>query len=136
MTQSRDPDQNASYQPNPEGTLQLTVPIAAIVMNTEQTLIVVTEDKARLCLGGHMQIMQQNHDWVAPAGILATLIAVFASASFRDFIVSKDVWEAIFIISAAACVCWLGLAWRRSRYTPTVDDVIRDLKRLQATTKA
>lgn len=86
-------------------------------------------DKLRLCLTQRLEAMERRREWIAPAGILVTLILTLASTSFRDFILPKDTWGAIFILASVACLAWLGHSLWRLRGCPSVEDVVAEIKR-------
>jgi len=75
--------------------------------------------------------VEQRNAWAAPAGILATIVGVFPTATFRDFIVSKDTWRAMFIIVALLSSAWLvHCLWAEWRTKPqSVDDIINELRK-------
>jgi len=100
-----------------------------LYVNLNQELIVTTEDKLRLCLNEHLGLMEQRREWYTPAGIFVALIATLSTASFHDFIVSKDTWSAIFIVAAVLCLLWLGRSLRRLYQSPSVEDVVGQLKK-------
>ena len=52
------------------------------------------------CLTEALAKVEQRDAWAAPAGILATIVVVFPTATFQDFVISKDTWRAMFIIAA------------------------------------
>ena len=70
-----------------------------VTYNLGQNVIVTTEDKIRLCLTKHLQRIEQKNSWAVPLGILLTILIIFPTTTFKDFIVSAEVWQAIFIIS-------------------------------------
>ena len=55
-----------------------------------QEIIVTTADKARLCLIEAMDRMERRRAWIAPAGILATLLVVFPTTTFQDFLAFQE----------------------------------------------
>jgi hypothetical protein len=46
----------------------------AVHTNVKQEIIVITSDKAKLCLQKHLINLAQQGSWVAPAGIFAAII--------------------------------------------------------------
>ena len=75
--------------------------------------------------------VEQRNAWAAPAGILATIVVIFPTATFRDFVISKDTWRAIFIIAALLSAVWLlRCLWAKWRTKPqSVDDIIQELRK-------
>ena len=84
------------------------IQVISIDANLKQEVFITTVDKARNCLKEAMGNVERRSAWAAPAGILATIVAVFPTATFQDFIVSKDTWRAMFIIAALVSAVWLS----------------------------
>ena len=68
-------------------------------LNVEQTLIVTTEDKIHICLTKHLHKAERRRQWIAPLGVIASLVATLVATDFNQFIFSPDTWNAIFVIS-------------------------------------
>lgn len=79
--------------------------------NIGQKYVTTTEDKIRICLQKHLPhitLNKQNHEWIAPTGVLLTLIATLVTTSeFKDFIIPKHVWHATFILAVVFSFAWL-----------------------------
>jgi hypothetical protein len=89
-----------------------------------------TEDKIRLCLISHRDRLEARRAWVAPAGILAALLATLFTTEFRDALLLKaEVWQAAFLIAIIASLVWLIASVNRARKGTTVDDLVAELKR-------
>jgi hypothetical protein len=89
--------------------------IQRVDTNITQQIIVTTADKARLCLMQSLDRMERRRAWVAPAGILATLIVVFPTTTFRDFLgLSKEYWRAVFSLVTLGTVVWLIACLRKN----------------------
>ena len=105
-------------------------------LNLSQDAIVITEDKVRLCLIEHLRRLEAKRDWIAPAGILATLAVTFTTTEFQDLFLPKTTWQAIFVVAAAVDAFWLlkklWVAWN----APTVEDIVRKMKRAGAQEQA
>ncbi len=101
----------------------------SVDFNVRQNLIVITEDKVCLCLQRHLERLGAKRGWIAPAGILITILATFATTTFHPFYVGGATWEAIFIVAAVLNLYWLirsGVAaWKGS----TIEDVVGEMKR-------
>ena len=70
-------------------------------LNISQVFIETTEDKVRLCLNECLETMERRREWLAPAGVLATLATTwFTVASFRDFLsLPACTWQAVYVIA-------------------------------------
>lgn len=97
-------------------------------LNLAQDAIVITEDKVRLCLINHLQRMESKREWIAPAGILASIILTLATADFHDFYLNADVWRAIFYVTGALVAYWLLRTLRAAFSRSSIEDVVREMK--------
>jgi len=105
-------------------------------LNLSQEAIVITEDKVRLCLIQHLGKIEARKEWIAPAGVVLTLLITFATTTFRDFGLKADVWQAMFVIATLLSVVWLLRAIWRAWKAPTVADVVLEMKQAGATETA
>lgn len=100
-------------------------------VNLAQDAIIITEDKVRLCLMKHLEGLEQRRQWIAPAGILATLMATFPTTTFNDFVGLKAAtWQAVFFLAAVITGGWLVRAVIKSARAPTLDDVVAVMKKV------
>ena len=97
-------------------------------INLSQDTIIITEDKMRLCLMTHLQKAERRYAWLGPAGILATLLATFATTTFHDYYLPAAVWSAIFIVAAILTAGWLIKSLWQARGAATVDDLVSQMK--------
>jgi len=114
-----------------EGPIVKLIQITSIDANLKQEVFITTVDKARNCLKETLTNMERRTAWATPAGILATIVVVFPTASFQDFILPKDTWRAMFIIAALLSSVWLvRCLWARwNTKTQSVDDIIHELRK-------
>ena len=110
-----------------------TIPNAQIEVtnihnNLEQTLISVTEDKLRLILIGYLNAIEKNNSWIAPAGILTTIVIVFTTSTFKEFGLPASAWQAVFFITGVISLGWLIKALLNLKLSTSVDDIIRKIK--------
>jgi hypothetical protein len=101
-------------------------------VNLSQEAIVITEDKVRLCLIAHLRGLEAKRDWIAPTGVLLTIIGTFATTTFHDAGLSAAAWQAIYIISGIMTLGWLGRALLVAWKAPTMEDVVASMKRAGA----
>jgi hypothetical protein len=113
---------------NDELNKKLTTP-AKVHANVEQEIIVTTEDKIRLCLMKHLSKVEKKGMWIAPAGILMTLIITFITADFKVFLFPAATWAAVFIMSTLLTVIWLLYSIRFIFTSTNMDDIINELKK-------
>ena len=101
------PEQNQPPGVNPITIdLGLNSLIQRVDTNVRQQIIITTADKARLCLYAALDRMEQRRAWMAPAGILATLVVIFPTTTFNNFLgLSKEYWRALFTFAAIWAPC-------------------------------
>jgi hypothetical protein len=103
---------------------------ATVYLNLSQDYIVITEDKVKLCLIEHLSRMESRKSWIAPLGIVLTLLITFATTTFRDYAGLKAAaWQAIFIVATVLSVAWLLLTVKNALKSPSVEDVVTVMKR-------
>ncbi|MBI2089225.1 MAG: hypothetical protein HYT78_10845 [Deltaproteobacteria bacterium] len=70
-------------------------------INVKQALIVTTEDRVRIHLSGHLANVEKRKGWIAPLGILTTIVIALVTAEFKEnsILFSRATWEAIFVIT-------------------------------------
>lgn len=125
-------------------------------MNVKQVLVVVTEDKIRLCLKDRISTYMADSEkkaeasrvrqaWQAPVGLLLSVVLAFTTANFVDrFNVSKDTWAAVFVMLGIVSTIWLLYTlWliimtRKVAMPPdvnaTVDQIVGELQRATQST--
>lgn len=67
----------------------------------ESEIIATTKDRLVVALDYALRKGQLRSAWLAPFGVLVSIIAVLAAAEFNDFILDACVWRAIFILGFA-----------------------------------
>jgi hypothetical protein len=103
--------------------------IQRVDSNLKQEVIVITADKARLCLHAAINNTERSKAWQTPAGILVTILVVFPVSTFQDFLgVSKDTWKALFIFSALFFLVWFIRCLLKIRKSPTVEQIVNQLR--------
>lgn len=76
--------------------------------NIDQAIVMVTEDRLRLCLIDNRDCLTARREWLVPLSLLLTLLTTFVAADFtRRFIFPPPVWEAIYAIGAFLSFVWL-----------------------------
>jgi hypothetical protein len=103
--------------------------------NLGQDVLVTTEDKIRIVLTKCAANIESRKAWIAPAGILVTIITAYLNTTFKDTILKAAVWEALFILAALGCFGWLLLTLIRLKKVATVDNIIAEIKKSSAQKK-
>jgi hypothetical protein len=96
--------------------------------NLEQSVISVTEDKIRICLMNYLQYLNARGSWITPLGIFLTVIITLLTTDFKDFYLSKNTWQAIFVISSVVSLVWLAITIKLRPKHRTIEDIINELK--------
>ena len=121
-----------------------------MTMNVKHVLMVVTEDKVRLCLKRRLEAHdsdlakttaanQAKQAWLVPFGFLVTIVLAFTTATFVDaFGIHKETWTAVFLMFGFGMLCWLLYslvqaikAIRASPFTDievTIDRIVAELQ--------
>jgi hypothetical protein len=108
---------------------QRRVQVSTVYQQVEQTVIITTDDKVRLCLNRHLEKMGRRQEWIAPFGLLLTIILTLVTVDFKSVVLSKDTWLAIFVIAAVLSALWLVSSLRHLSKASSIDEVIEDLVR-------
>jgi len=112
------------------GTINNLVNVSEVHLNVSQKLIVTTEDKVNLCLTKHIKLMEKRKGWIAPLGILITIIVTLSTTNFNNILwLEASTWKAIFIISGFLSTGWLVFAIREALKSEKVEDIITELKK-------
>jgi hypothetical protein len=99
-------------------------------INLSQDVIVITEDRFRLCLIDHVNRLAAKERWLAPVSLFLTLIIVFATSTFRDFVFPAATWQAVFLIGTVASAIWSAVALIKAFRTNTkLDTLVSDVKK-------
>lgn len=107
-------------------------------INLSQEVIIITEDRFRLCLQSHVGRVTAREKWIAPVSLLVALGIVFPTAEFKEFIFPPATWQAVFAICTAGAAVWSVVAVVRafkadSRLDTLVSEVKRRSDQLKAT---
>ena len=119
---------------NPEGgqiytamAAELETKIIQVNKNTNQKLIVVTQDKTLLCLKRNLAKLGKK-EWVAPLSTVTTLLIALITSNFKEALgLGPAEWRAIFIVSAFITTGWLAHCIRKALHARNFNDVVRDI---------
>jgi hypothetical protein len=99
-------------------------------LNLEQDVIIITEDKLRLSLRDVVDSLDSKRSWIAPISLLATILIVFATTTFQDFIFDAATWRAVFFLCGIGTFLWSCYSiYKAMEITVDIDSVINDVKR-------
>ena len=101
-------------------------------VNVGQDVIATTEDRIRLCLYKHERGLAARDGWVAPVSLVVTILLVLVTSDFHNFAgLSKETWQAVFLISCGLAVIWsIAAIWKAFSVRTSVDSIITELKRV------
>jgi len=100
--------------------------VVKINTNTNQKMIVVTQDKTLLCLKRNIARLGKN-EWIAPLSTVVTIILALLTSDFRSALgLGPAEWKAMFIISGFLSTGWLAFTLRRSLRSKSENEVIYD----------
>lgn len=125
---------NTEKTPPPEsnintGSIPGLVSVSKVHMNLSEEVIVTTEDKLRLCLTKHFEKIKRKNDWIAPLGVLLSIILTFVTATFRDVGLEAATWTAVFLIAGILSLIWLVYTIMQALHTVRVEDIVEELKK-------
>ena len=98
-------------------------------VNVTQQLIVTTDDKLLLWLRELTDRRRRSNDWVLPASLLLAIVLTFSTTEFRNFVVSAETWQALFLIAAFLLSIWLASCLLRLQHRKDLSEEIEQLKR-------
>lgn len=117
----------SSFQIDSEASKYITV--AQVYNNTGQKLIVITEDKLKLCLIGHIEKMNRKTAWQTPLGIFLAIVTAYSTSTFHDYLgIKAAVWEACFLLAGVLALVWLVPSVKNAFISASVDDIISACK--------
>jgi hypothetical protein len=107
---------------------QIQAPTKVVHSNLDQEIIQITEDRLRLVLKDHLELVEEKKAWHAPLGVLIAIVAAFVTADFRDTYFKAATWQAFFLITGILSLIWLIKASYRAATSPSIDDIVSKIK--------
>ncbi len=105
----------------------LDTKVVAIHKNTNQRLIIVTQDKTLLTLKRNIAKLG-TREWIAPLSTLSTILIALITSNFRYAMgLGASEWRAIFIVCGFVSFGWLVNSIYRSLGCKTFHQVICDI---------
>jgi hypothetical protein len=132
MTADQNPNQKSNIN---IGSHESLVSVSEVHLNVSQEVIITTEDKVQLCLSKHLKRMEKKKGWIAPFGVLLTIIVTLVSSTFKDMGLDAATWKAIFIITGIISFVWLVYSVDAAMKSEKVEDIISELKKDYKSTK-
>ncbi len=119
---------DASYSLDDRGQIAVTYDVSSI--------IIVTEDRLRVRLMEHLAGLASKGGWIAPAGVLVTVVGTLATSTFNKDVLglAGPVWNAVYVIAGLLAFIWLLIAtFKAVRRNLTLDGFIDRCKADTAT---
>lgn len=101
--------------------------VVGVHKNTNQRLIVVTQDKTLLTLKRNIARLGKK-DWIAPLSTVMTIVIALITSNFKYALgLGPAEWRAIFIVSGFIAAGWLIYTVKKSAASRTFHEVIKDI---------
>lgn len=101
--------------------------VIGIHKNTNQRLIIVTQDKTLLTLKRNIARLGKK-EWIAPLSTLSTILIALITSNFKSALgIGPSEWRAIFIVCGFVSVGWLFTSLKHSVGAKSFHEVIRDI---------
>jgi len=108
-----------------EGDLEANV--IQIDKNTNQKMIIVTQDKTILCLKRNLAKLGRRQ-WLAPLSTVLTILISLTTANFQGALgLGPSEWRAIFVVAGFITTGWLIFTVRQALNAKTFQEVITDI---------
>lgn len=110
--------------------LFISIPIIISCRFNFAMVYITTEDKLRLCLGSHVKAFKHRQAWITPVSLFLTILIVFATSSFHEFILPATTWQAIFVICVVVTGIWSVLSVIKALGSrQKIDHLVNDIKK-------
>jgi len=100
--------------------------------NLSERVVYLYESKIRICLMENLNKLDDGRAWQVPFGIFLTICIIFPTTDFKDWILSKYVWQAVFILLGGISFVYFIYSLYKRPKKVTVDDIINELIPLSA----
>ncbi len=124
---AKKPKIGSTIDPVNSGVKKLVVNGLSTHSNLNQRIVYLYESTIRICLMENIQKLDARKEWQTPLGILLTILIIFPTTEFKDWIFSKYTWQAIFICIGVASAIWLLYTIFMRPKRVTIDQIIAEL---------
>jgi len=98
-----------------------------VIRKIDNEFLVINKSKISYDLKSFIEKYSEKNCWIAPLSLFVTIIAALITATFTDKGLKKEVWEAIFVLSAVATFIWSIYCFNKLRNIEKLDDFITKL---------
>lgn len=105
------------------------VRVGGVHPNLEQEVILVTEDKVRLCLNRNFERAAKSKQWIAILGMIASLVLTLTTENFQTFLwLSGGEWRGVVILGLLLSLLWFVISVKWAFGVPTIESIVAELK--------
>jgi hypothetical protein len=91
-------------------------------------MVIIKYDTLRFILYTFLQKAVKTNDWIAPLGMLASLLLTVIVSDFKDRLgLSAVHWETIVYTAIVASILWLIYALRQSIKAPRFESILQEI---------
>lgn len=102
---------------------------SSVQSNLGEIIIICTEDKIELCLMNYLEDLGKKNSWKTPLGLLMAVILTFLTTNFKEWLLTKETWQAIFVIAGVIFFLWLLITIKNAGKAKTVKEVLEEIKK-------
>jgi hypothetical protein len=73
--------------------------------------------------------MEKKRNWIAPLGILVTIIVTLVTSDFKNVGLNAATWQSMFIIAGLISLGWLVYCVKEAWQSKDIEDIIDELKK-------
>lgn len=95
--------------------------------NLGERILTISESKLKLCLKDNIDNMGSRTAWQTPAGIGFTILITGLTSSFKDWVLSRYTWQALFVIAGILSFVWLIYTLYKMPRLKKVEDIVDEL---------
>ena len=105
-----------------------SIEVTETYSNLSQEVVTITTDKLKIIHTEYLSDIERRREWIAPLGIIISIILIFVTADFKDAVFKASTWEAFFLMSAILTAIWFVKSIYRSIKSKSVDDLMNIIK--------
>ncbi|MFA6272248.1 MAG: hypothetical protein WC693_04045 [Patescibacteria group bacterium] len=94
-----------------------------------ETIITTTKDRVENCLLKYLKLLEKKNNWVTPLSIILVVVTTLLTTEFKDYIVPKSTWQAIYIIAAIITLIWLLISLRDSKNGMSLEKLLEEIQK-------